>query len=286
MEISKKNIKQFTIEILETIVGAIIMAIATSLFLLPNQLSTGGFSGIATITYYLFNIPMGLMNLILNIPMFIFSNYRIGKKFLIKSIVGTASLSVFIDIFDKIEPITTDRFLASVYGGTIIGIGTAIILKVGASTGGTELIANLIKSYKPNITISRYLAIIDIIIVIANVFVFKHIEIGLYSAIAIYLYGKLIDTIFEGVYYTKIMFIISDKSEKISKQIEENVKRGVTGLYGKGMYSGNDKLVLICAANIGDIPRIKSIAQNIDEKCFIVVANAREVLGKGFKESN
>ena len=187
-------------------------------------------------------------------------------------------MSVFIDIFDKIEPITTDRFLASVYGGAIIGIGTAIILKVGASTGGTELIANLIKSYKPNITISRYLTIIDIIIVIANVFVFKHIEIGLYSAIAIYLYGKLIDTIFEGIYYTKIMFI--------SKQIEKNVKRGVTGLYGKGMYSGNDKLVLICAANIGDIPKIKSIAQNIDEKSFIVVANAREVLGKGFKESS
>ena len=82
------------------------------------------------------------------------------------------------------------------------------------------------------------------------------------------------------------MFIISDKSEKISKQIEENVKRGVTGLYGKGMYSGNDKLILICAANVGDIPKIKSIAQNIDEKCFIVVANAREVLGKGFKESS
>ena len=275
----KSGVKQAILDGSGTVIGAMIMAFGISLFLLPNQLSTGGFSGIATITYYLFNIPMGLMNLILNIPMFIFSNYRIGKKFLIKSIVGTASLSVFIDIFDKIEPITTDRFLASVYGGTIIGIGTAIILKVGASTGGTE-------SYKPNITIRRYLAIIDIIIVIANVFVFKHIEIGLYSAIAIYLYGKLIDTIFEGVYYTKIMFIISDKSEKISKQIEENVKRGVTGLYGKGMYSGNDKLVLICAANIGDIPRIKSIAQNIDEKCFIVVANAREVLGKGFKESN
>ena len=211
----KSGVKQAILDGSGTVIGAMIMAFGISLFLLPNQLSTGGFSGIATITYYLFNIPMGLMNLILNIPMFIFSNYRIGKKFLIKSIVGTASLSVFIDIFDKIEPITTDRFLASVYGGTIIGIGTAIILKVGASTGGTELIANLIKSYKPNITISRYLAIIDIIIVIANVFVFKHIEIGLYSAIAIYLYGKLIDTIFEGVYYTKIMFIISDKSKKM-----------------------------------------------------------------------
>ena len=282
----KSGVKQAILDGSGTVIGAMIMAFGISLFLLPNQLSTGGFSGIATITYYLFNIPMGMMNLILNIPMFIFSNYRIGKKFLVKSIVGTSSLSIFIDIFDKIEPITTDRFLASVYGGAIIGIGTAIILKVGASTGGTELIANLIKSYKPNITISRYLTIIDIIIVIANVFVFKHIEIGLYSAIAIYLYGKLIDTIFEGIYYTKIMFIISDKSEKISKQIEKNVKRGVTGLYGKGMYSGNDKLVLICAANIGDIPKIKSIAQNIDEKSFIVVANAREVLGKGFKESS
>ena len=124
----KSGVKQAILDGSGTVIGAMIMAFGISLFLLPNQLSTGGFSGIATITYYLFNIPMGLMNLILNIPMFIFSNYRIGKKFLIKSIVGTASLSVFIDIFDKIEPITTDRFLASVYGGTIIGIGTAIMI--------------------------------------------------------------------------------------------------------------------------------------------------------------
>ena len=110
----KSGVKQAILDGSGTVIGAMIMAFGISLFLLPNQLSTGGFSGIATITYYLFNIPMGLMNLILNIPMFIFSNYRIGKKFLIKSIVGTASLSVFIDIFDKIEPITTDRFLASI----------------------------------------------------------------------------------------------------------------------------------------------------------------------------
>lgn len=280
MSKTKKNI----IEILGTIVGAGIMAFGTSSFLLPNQLSSGGFSGIATITYYLLNIPMGTMILILNIPFFIFSAVRIGKKFLFKSILGTISLSLFIDIIDKYPPITTDRFLACIYGGAIIGIGTAVILKVGSSTGGTDLIANIIKSYNSYISVSKYLVLIDIVIVALNVLFFKEIEIGLYSSIAIYLYGKMVDIIFEGIYYTKLLFIISDKNEEISKEIEQKVKRGVTGLYGKGMYSNREKIVLICAASRGDIAKIKDIAKKIDNRCFIVVANAREVLGEGFKE--
>ena len=280
----KEKLKKMTIEILGTIVGAAIMACGTSLFLLPNQLSSGGFAGVATITYYLLKIPMGIMIFALNIPLFLFAGYKIGKEFFIKSIIGTASLSFFIDVMDKYEPITTDRFLACIYGGVIIGIGTAIILRVGSSTGGTELIANIIKVYKPNISMSKYLTIIDIIIIALNVFFFKEIEIGLYSAIAIYLYGQMIDIIFEGVYYTKLLFIISNKNEEISEAIEKEAKRGVTGLYGKGMYSNEEKLVLICAAARGDISKIKNIAKNIDRKCFIIVANAREVLGKGFKE--
>lgn len=280
------KIKKSIIDGAGTVVGSAIMAFGISSFLLPNQLSSGGFSGIATITYYLLGIPMGAMTLILNIPLFIFAGYRIGKEFFIKSIVGTVSLSIFIDILDKYPPVTTDRFLACIYGGIIIGLGTAIILKVGASTGGTELIANIIKTYNPHISMSRYLTIIDVAIIALNVVFFKHIEIGLYSVIAIYLYGQLIDIIFEGVYYTKLLFIISDKNEEISDAIEKNVKRGVTGLYGKGMYSDRDKLVLICAASRGDVPKIKDIAREIDKKCFIVIANAREVLGKGFKEEN
>lgn len=280
----KENLKKAIIEGAGTVVGSAIMAFGVSSFLLPNQLSSGGFSGIATITYYLLKIPMGIMILALNIPLFLFAGYRIGKEFFIKSIIGTASLSIFIDILDKYPPVTTDRFLACIYGGVIIGIGTAIILKVGSSTGGTELIANIIKTYNPHISMSRYLMIIDIIIIGLNVLFFKEIEIGLYSVIVIYLYGKLIDIIFEGVYYTKLLFIISDKNEQISDAIEEDVKRGVTGLYGKGMYSHKEKLILICAASRGDIVKIKEIAKKIDKKCFIIVANAREVLGKGFKE--
>lgn len=280
----KENIKTIALEIIGTVIGAVIMAFGISSFLLPNQLSSGGISGIATITYYLLKIPMGTMIIIINIPLFLFAGYKIGKSFFIKSLVGTISLSVFIDIFDKYPPVTTDQFLACIYGGIIIGIGTAIILKVGSSTGGTELIANLIKTYNTRVPMSRFLTIIDVVIILLNILFFKQIEIGLYSAIAIYLYGKLVDIIFEGIYFTKLLFIISDKSEKISKAIEIEVKRGVTGLYGKGMYSNNEKLVLICAASRGDVYKIIEISKKIDSRSFIVVANAREVLGKGFKE--
>ena len=277
--------KKGIINIIGTIIGTAIMAFGISAFLLPNQLSSGGLSGIATITYYLLKIPMGAMIMALNIPLFILAGYRLGKEFFAKSLIGTVSLSAFIDIFDKYPAITNDRFLACIYGGSLIGIGTAIILKVGASTGGTDLIATVIKGYNPYISMSRYLIIMDIVIISLNVLFFKHIEIGLYSAIAIYLYGQMIDIIFEGVYYTKLLFIISDKNEEISKVIGENVKRGVTGLYGKGMYKNEDKLVLICAASRNDTAKIKDIAKKVDENCFIVIGNVREVLGKGFKET-
>ena len=280
----QEKVKPIIIDILGTIVGAAIMAIGVASFLLPNQLSSGGIAGIATITYYLLDIPMGTMIIAINIPLFIFAGYKIGKKFFIKSLIGTVSLSFFIDLLDKYPAITKDRFLACIYGGVIIGIGTAVILKANSSTGGSELIAHLIKSYNPHISMSRYLTIIDIVIVTLNVIFFGQIEIGLYSAIAIYLYGKLIDIIFEGIYFTKLLFIISDKSEEISQAIGNEVKRGVTGLYGKGMYKNKDKLVLMCAASRRNVYQIKTLARSIDPKSFIVVANAREVLGKGFKE--
>lgn len=280
----QEKVKKAIVETIGTIIGAAIMSVGISSFLLPSKLSSGGISGIATITYYLLNIQMGTMILIINIPLFIFAGYRIGRRFFIKSLIGTVSLSLFVDILDKYPPVTTDKFLASIYGGVIIGIGTAIILKVDSSTGGTELVANLIKTYNPYISISKYLTIIDIIIISLNVIFFRHIEVGLYSAIAIYLYGKMIDIVFEGVYFTKLLFIISDKNEDISEGIKNEIKRGVTGLYGKGMYSDKEKLVLICAVSRGDIHKIKDLARKIDKRSFIIVANAREVLGKGFKE--
>lgn len=280
----KINIKEIIIEIGGTILGAFIMAIGVALFLLPNQLSTGGVSGIATITYYLFKIPMGTMILLVNIPLFIIAIFKVGKIFFAKSIVGTVSLSLFIDILDKFEPLTKDRFLACVYGGIIIGLGTAVLLKCRTSTGGSDLVSFIARSYKPTIRTSNIIIIIDAIIVTINMLVFKQIEIGLYSAIAIYLMGKLIDIAFEGIYFTKLMIIISDKNEIIAKEIEQKIHRGATGLYGKGMYTNQKKLVLMCAASRRDVSRIKLAARKIDPRCFMIVTNSREVVGLGFKK--
>ena len=233
----KINIKKIIIEIMGTILGAFIMALGVSLFLLPNKLSSGGLSGVATIIYYLLKIPMGTTILTLNIPLFILAIYKLGKNFFIKSLIGTISLALFIDILDKLPALTGDSFLACIYGGIFIGIGTAILLKVDASTGGTDLISYITKAYKPTIRMSNIIIMLDIIIVTLNVIFFKEIEIGLYSAIAIYLMGKIIDILFEGIYFTKLILIVSDKNAEIAKEIGEKIQRGTTGLYGKGMYT-------------------------------------------------
>lgn len=284
MLVKEKAIKTFTIEVVETIVGAFIMAIATSLFLLPNQLSSGGIAGIATIFYYFLKIPMGTTILVFNIPLFMFAAYKLGKSFFIKSIIGTISFSIAIDILDKFDSLTQDRFLACIYGGIIIGLGTAIILKSNSSTGGSDLISMLVKEYNPNIRTSNVIIIIDTIIVTLNVLFFKEIEIGLYSAIAIYLMGKMIDIVFEGIYFTKLIIIISDKSQEISQEIGEKIRKGTTGLFGKGMYTNEHKTILLCAASRGDVARVKRVAKLVDSKSFIIITNAREVVGLGFKK--
>ena len=281
----KYNIPKITIEIVLTIIGALIMALGVSLFLLPNQLSSGGVAGIATITYYLLKIPMGTMILLINVPLFMFAFFKVGKSFFVKSLIGTIALSYFIDFFDKFEPLTNDRFLACIYGGILLGLGTAIILKASSSTGGSDIVSFIVKEYKPNVKVGNLIMIIDIMIVALNVVFFREIEIGLYSAIAIYLMGKMIDILFEGINFTKLLLIISDKTEEIAKEVGEKVQRGATGIYGKGMYTNEDKLILMCAASRGDVNRIKVIAKKIDQHAFIIITNSREVVGLGFKQS-
>ena len=168
------------------------------------------------------------------------------------------------------------------FKGIIVGIGTSIILKNYASTGGTDLISNIAKSYKPTIKMGTVIMFTDITIVLINMICFRRIEIGLYSAIAIYLMGKVLDLIFEGINFTKLIFIISDKNQEISEKIQE-LERGVTGLYGKGMYTDDKKMVLMCASPRKDVGRIRKIAKDIDKNCFIIISNAREVYGEGFK---
>ena len=281
----KLLIKKYSYEMFLIIIGTMTMSIGTSLFLLPNKLSSGGFSGLATITYYLFNWKMGYVILLLNIPFFILAFIRIGKEFVIKSIIGTSLLSFFIEIFNKMNPLTNDRFLACIYGGIFIGVGTSLILKASASTGGSDLVSYIIKSFKQGLSTSNLIVIFDIIVITLNILFLKELEIGLYSAISIYIMGKIIDIVFEGVGFSKMMFIISEKYNDISNEINKQVLRGTTGIYAKGMYTNDEKMMLMCIASRREVMEIRQIANRIDSKSFIVITNVREVYGKGFKKA-
>ena len=278
--IMKKYLKELTL----ITIGTLLMAFGTAFFLLPNQLSSGGVAGITTITYYLFNLPMGTVMIFLNIPLFIIALIKLGKRFFIKAIIGTGMLSIFLNLFEGVNALTSDRLLASIYGGIIIGIGTAIILRVNASTGGSELLGNIIVKFKPTARTSNMIILIDTIVVGLNVIFFKEIEVGLYSAIAIYLVGQMIDIIFEGTNFTKMIFIVSNKHKEISEKIGKDIERGSTGIYARGMYHEEDRMLLWCVASRREIAQIREIATKIDKKAFIVISNAREVYGKGFEK--
>ena len=287
-KLTRKQIilRKYLKEGLEIIIGTMLMALGTTLFLLPNQLSSGGFAGISTIIYYLFNLPLGVTMLVLNIPLIILTIIKVSKEIAIKGVIGTALLSIFIDVFEKLEPLKNDRLLACIYGGILIGLGTAIILKANASTGGTDLLSYIIRAFKPHFKTSNLIVIVDTAIVILNVLFFKEIEIGLYSAIAIYLMGKMIDIVFEGIYFTKNMFIVSNKYKEIAQEIGSKLDRGSTAIYAKGTYTKEKKMILWCVASRGEVARIKQIAQEIDKRAFIVISNAREAWGKGFRNIN
>lgn len=277
------KVKKYSYEVLLLITGCFIMACGTSFFLLPNRLSSGGFAGLATITYYLWKIPLGTAMFIMNVPLLILSFFRVGKPFLIKSLLGTVLLTVFIDILDQFSPFTGDPILACIYGGICMGIGTALVLKASASTGGTDLLSYIVKSYRPHFHTSNIIVAVDTAIIALNVIFFKDIEVGLYSAIAIYLMGKMIDIVFEGIYFTKMMFIISNQYQKIAEKIGKEVDRGSTGIYAKGMYTNEEKIMLLCVGSRNEIAKMKQIALEIDNRAFIITANAREAWGKGFK---
>lgn len=279
----KNKIVQTIQEYVIIALGCTIMAAGVSLFLLPNELSTGGFSGIATIVYYFFKVPMGVTVLALNIPLLIIAYFKVGKQLFARSIYGTIVFSLMIDLIDKITPLTHDRFLGCIYGGIFAGIGTAIILKFDASTGGSDLLSHIIRAYKKQYKSSSLILAVDTVVIALNVIFFKNIEIGLYSAIAIFLMGKMIDLIFEGVNFTKVIFIISPKYEEIAGQISASINRGSTGLFSKGMYTDQEKLTLLCVGSRTEAYEMQSIAKEIDKEAFIIIMNAREVIGKGFK---
>lgn len=263
--------------------GTLITALALNMFLIPNKIAAGGVSGIATVIYYLFKFPVGVVMLVLNLPIFLLGIKEIGTVFGIKTLISTILLSLMID-FIKVPCITREVILASVYGGILMGIGLGLVFKANATTGGTDMAARIIHKYVPFIGIGWVMFVIDFVVVAAAGIVFGS-EQALYALVSLFLGAKMIDLIQEGFNSAKAFIIISNKADMISNRILNEMNRGVTGLHGKGMFSGYEKEILLCIISRTEITRLKEIVVDEDPYAFVIVTNVREVLGEGFTAS-
>ncbi|PMQ02482.1 MAG: hypothetical protein CBR30_02260 [Dictyoglomus sp. NZ13-RE01] len=270
------------IELLGILFGVLLVALSIVVFLAPNKLVGGGVSGIAIILYHLFKFPIGIVMLILNIPIFILGIKLLGIHFGIKTLLGTILLSVLVDFFNlfPVQPIS-NTFLATIYGGLIAGLGLGIVFKYGGSTGGTDVLAQILSHYT-GLNLGQALLIIDGIIVLTAGFIFNF-ELALYALLVIFIQGYAIDLVQQGLSYTKSALIFSDKPRELGKKILEELGRGATIFYGMGLYSGQEREILYCVVSQQEVGRLKEIIHKNDPKAFVVISPAHEVLGEGFK---
>ncbi len=278
------KIKRLVINGIYVLMGVVLITISVNSFFLRLKIAPGGVSGLATVIHYLSGLSVGTIVFALNIPLFIAGFLAFGKRFSVKTLIATVLLSVLLDATLWLPQVTDDLLLASIFGGMIMGCGMAFVFKGGATTGGTDILAKVVNKYFPAFNISEQLFVIDGMVVIFAMVVFKDFDIGLYAIIAIWLSAKVIDIVFEGAGFAKAMFIISDNGEEIGHKIMEEVGRGVTGLNGEGLYLKNDKKILLTVVDRIQIPAIKRIAKEIDKRAFIIITDVREALGEGFNK--
>lgn len=271
------------------IVGTGLLAFSIQCMYDPISLVTGGFTGLAIIVKELTldvvdgGIPLWMTNLILNIPVFLLALKIKGKRFIGRTLVGTFLLSAWLYVIPSVDLTQGDYILASVFGGSIAGAGIGLILLSKATTGGTDMVATLIQHYLRHYSIVQILQVLDGLIVLCGMFLFG-VRAALYAIVAIFITTKVSDTLMEGFKFSKAAFIISDKYELVAKKILEELDRGVTGLKATGMYSGADKCMLYCVVSQKEIVQVKEIVAEVDSNAFVIVSDAREVLGEGFQE--
>lgn len=265
------------------LIGSLMVGISVGSILLPVKISTGGFSGIATILYYLFKLPADIGILLLNIPAFLITWKIIGFKYGFKSFMGMIGCSIGITLGEMFGSLTTDFILAALYGGVISGIGMALTYRAGGSTGGTDLIAKLVQRKKPHMNLGNILLVVDGIIIMILAVTFSSIEIALYSVVSVFIMTKVLNLILEGVDYAKAVFIITTKPEEISNLIHEEIQRTSTKINAVGTYTNTEKDILLCVVNNKEIPRLKQIVKQIDGKSFTIVTTVTEAIGEGFK---
>ncbi len=269
-------------------IGAVMYAASVNTFTSPNNIAPGGLTGVGTMLNHLFDFPIGIVILVLNIPLFIWGAVENGRKFLTKTIVATVMVSVIIDVMAPFSyKYEGDTLLAAIFGGLLSGLGLAFIFFRGGTTGGTDIVARIIHKHHPHVSVGTIILAVDALVFIAAAFVYHSIESALYAVIAVFVSTKVIDTVIYGIAHDngKLMFIITDKYDELSQEIIERIGRGVTLLDAHGAYKNESKKVLLCAVRPSQVHKTKVLVNSVDENAFIVVTTANAISGKGFASS-
>lgn len=269
------------IEFIFVLIGSAIVALSFNLFLLPNRVASGGVSGISTIMAATFGFEPAYVQWSLNIPLFILGLIFLGKQFGIKTLIGTIFLPFVVYLSKDLSPLTKDPLLGALFGGIGIGLGLGIVFRGRASTGGTDLAAQIIHKFT-GLTLGTCVAIIDGLIVLSAAIVFN-IESGLYALIALYVTSKTIDVVQVGFNRSKMIMIITNKEEEIQHAILHEIDRGVTRLSAYGGFTNNERPVLMCVVDQREFTKLKQLVKSIDAQSFVTVMDATEVVGEGFK---
>ncbi|MCI8304565.1 MAG: YitT family protein [Lawsonibacter sp.] len=265
--------------------GSVIYSLSFDLFYVPNQIGFGGLTALGMIlNYFVPGLPIGMVVLVLNIPIFILGWKFLGGHTLISSLFAMAATSVLVDLIAVLYAFPAmDPMLASVFGGVTLGVALGMIFSKGATTGGTDLIARLLKLPFAWLPVGKLLLVVDLSMLLAVSVAFQSLESGMYGAIALYISTIVMDWVLYGLDQSKVAYIVTSNPRPMAAEIDKQLDRGTTFLHGEGSFSRQDKLVLMCAFKQRQIVPLKALVHEMDPEAFIIVCNAHEVLGQGFR---
>lgn len=281
----KGNLKTALFDGLFILLGTFIYAVAIDVFIIPNLLTSGGLTGVATQLGYLFDVPVGLLVLIMNIPLLILGWLKIGGRFVVSTACATVLSSVMIELVKLWLPAYYgDQLLVALYGGVLMGFGVSLLYLRGTSMGGSDIVSTMINRKYSFIPLGKISLALNAVVIFSSVFVYGNIENGLYSALGAFVSSKIVDTVLVGADSGNVLYVVSDKVFDIAEDVHRLVGRGATVLSATGTATGEDKHMLMCVARRHEFVKIKRIVKDIDPKAFVVISDTREVLGNGFKE--
>lgn len=276
--------KKYIKNLLWYIVGSIIYSVAVTAFISSNEISPGGLTGVATVVNYLSGIPTGITVFVLNIPILILGLIKLGGKFIFNTTLATAIVSAALTVSEEMLPkINVDKILAAVFGGCLLGLGISIIMRNGATTGGVDIIAKLINRRFRHLTIGKIMMLLDGAVIILAVIAYGNLESALYSVVSIFASSRVMDALLYGGDRGKVVYAVTSKPEEICETISSQLSRGVTVIDVKGGYTGKNRKMLMCSVRPFEVAALYSIIEHEDERAFIIVTDAGEIIGEGFK---